>query len=137
MLLCFLFCFVLFCFCFSYYNVDDLVRIKLIKLEAAEHFLGQTRHITLCEADATLEGKLDPLYRYSVLEKELNWSFVKFSTIIFDDINVTVIFCEPFHCFHILFLCPNVAEMNGYVETWAPITCLQLNNNFRKMIWVT
>ena len=59
---------------------------------------------------------------------------MKFSTIIFDNINVTVIFCESFQCFPILFLCPNVAEMNGYVETWVPITCLQLNNNFRKMI---
>ena len=52
----------------------------------------------------------------------------------FDNINVTVIFCESFQCFPILFLCPNVAEMNGYVETWVPITCPQLNNNFRKMI---
>ncbi|XP_022807213.1 28S ribosomal protein S28, mitochondrial-like [Stylophora pistillata] len=56
----------------SQYKVNDLVKIKLINLEAAEHFLGQTRHITLCEADAKLEGKLELHDKYSVMEKKLS-----------------------------------------------------------------
>ena len=55
----------------SDYRVNDLVRIKLTELEAAGHFLGQERHITLCESDATLEGKLTP-DDYIVTEKELS-----------------------------------------------------------------
>ena len=58
-------------FACSAYKVNDLVRIKLTALEAAEHFLGQDRHITLCESDATLEGKLTH-DRYVVTEKELS-----------------------------------------------------------------
>ena len=53
------------------YKVNDLVRIKLTALEAAGHFLGQERHITLCESDATLEGKLTD-DNYIVTEKELS-----------------------------------------------------------------
>ncbi|KAJ7350998.1 37S ribosomal protein S28, mitochondrial [Desmophyllum pertusum] len=52
----------------SEYKVDDLVRLRLTKLEAAGHFLGQTRHITLCEADATIRGMLTAR-NYSVMEK--------------------------------------------------------------------
>jgi len=55
----------------SGYKVNDLVRIKLTALEAAGHFLGQDRHITLCESDATLEGKLTH-DNYIVTEKELS-----------------------------------------------------------------
>lgn len=61
--------------CFSFtcsgYKVNDLVRIQLTALEAAGHFLGQDRHITLCESDATLVGKLTN-DSYIVTEKELN-----------------------------------------------------------------
>ncbi|KAL9962725.1 hypothetical protein ACROYT_G031861 [Oculina patagonica] len=53
------------------YKVNDLVRIKLTSLEAAGHFLGQDRHITLCEADATLEGMLTPK-KYTVTDKEFS-----------------------------------------------------------------
>ena len=61
----------LFSFACSGYKVNDLVRIKLTALEAAGHFLGQDRHITLCESDATLEGKLTD-DNYIVTEKELS-----------------------------------------------------------------
>ena len=52
--------------------MNDLIRITLTNLEAAGHFLGQTRHITLCEADAKLEGILEKDQNYSVVEKELS-----------------------------------------------------------------
>ena len=48
--------------CFSYhrdYTVNDLVKIKITALEATGHFLGQSKRITMCEADAVLEGKLE------------------------------------------------------------------------------
>lgn len=61
----------IFSFAYSGYKVNDLVRIKLTALEAAGHFLGQDRHITLCESDATLEGKLIH-DSYIVAEKELS-----------------------------------------------------------------
>ena len=68
--------------CFSFtcsgYEVNDLVRIQLTALEAAGHFLGQDRHITLCESDATLVGKLTN-DSYIVTEKELNWLWNYFS----------------------------------------------------------
>lgn len=58
-------------FACSGYKVNDLVRIKLTALEAAGHFLGQDRHITLCESDGTVEGKLTN-DSYIVTEKELS-----------------------------------------------------------------
>jgi len=55
----------------SQYKVDDLVKIRLKELEATGHFLGQNRRTTVCEADADLEGKLDPGASHKILNKEL------------------------------------------------------------------
>ena len=35
------------------------MKINLKSLEATGHFLGQSKRITMCEADAVLEGKLE------------------------------------------------------------------------------
>ena len=60
----------LFSFVFSHYKVNDLVKIKLKALETTGHFLGLNRRVTLCEADANLEGKLNPDTTYRVLERD-------------------------------------------------------------------
>ena len=60
----------LFSFVYSHYKVNDLVKIKLKALETTGHFLGQNRRVTLCEADASLEGKLNPDRTYRVLERD-------------------------------------------------------------------
>ena len=46
------------------------MKIKLKALETTGHFLGQNRRVTLCEADASLEGKLNPDRTYRVLERD-------------------------------------------------------------------
>ena len=52
------------------YKVDDLVKIKLRTLEDTGHFLGQNKRVTLCEADAELEGILYPDTTHSIFLKE-------------------------------------------------------------------
>ncbi|XP_015764323.1 PREDICTED: 28S ribosomal protein S28, mitochondrial-like [Acropora digitifera] len=54
----------------SMYKVDDLVKIKLRTLEDTGHFLGQNKRVTLCEADAQLEGILYPDTTHSIFLKE-------------------------------------------------------------------
>ena len=46
------------------------MKLKLKALEATGHFLGQSRRLTVCEADAELQGKLNPDLTYKLLEKE-------------------------------------------------------------------
>ena len=60
----------LFPFVYSHYKVNDHVKIKLKALETTGHFLGQNRRVTLCEADASVEGKLNPDRTYRVLERD-------------------------------------------------------------------
>ena len=61
----------LFSFVYSQYKVNDLVKIKLKALETTGHFLGQNRRVTLCEADANLEGRLNPdTTTYRALERD-------------------------------------------------------------------
>ena len=60
----------LFIFVSSHYKIGDLVKMKLKELEATGHFLGQNRRVTLCEADADLEGKFNPDTTHRVLEKD-------------------------------------------------------------------